>query len=890
MELLPLLFHRNTPALPGFVSSDTPAGIRDYVPSKIAINAAKSLSKSFVYKRRALKHYPIDAIYLMGSVGNIDYSNKSDIDIWLCYQSDIDLDLLDELQEKVDSVEKWAVSLRLDARFFLFDTAGFSQSKSIALSRELNSGVQHHLLLEDFYRTGLHLAGKIPAWWLVPPEQERDYDMYVAHLKDKRFVDEHEVIDFGSLNNVRPDEILNAGAWHLYKSISSPYQNMLKLLLIEAYAKELPYPMWLCLILKKAIFEGSVDVNQLDSYTLTLTKVEKFLGDTQDIDRLNLIRSIFFIKINTLLSENTRYTPRQFRRDVLRTAVERWGWSSRYVAELDNHAKWKYQRVSQELQLIGAELMRSYRFLSQFASGYGYSGQSENGVLKLVGRKLNACLERKPGKIDTVFTAKSFQLAEPALTLREIELADDEKGWGLYVGYLKDTAVQTLRLKKSRNILETLAWATLNGLYAKQTYLFYEADDNAIKLREVQAMSRDLNRFFFNNMVTEDSLDSFRGAAHNLCSVLFINIGIDPMNTGTDGSQIASNRSDALSYSSLRTNLVLKVDAVAISSWQEVLLQSYAGLHGLLDCLLELINHAPTGQKPPKVACFSYGSTRSRSIANRVNQLYKQLSSRFSIAFGSLRLRYVLRGAHKFYLVHNHNGSLSYLEVANETQLLLELSQSQAVYSRVKFDSEALDDSPLPLIFDHHRPGKIQIFFRKRRKKTDIYILDERGSLFNETRATINLKPLSEPFYYFLFSTVNRHMLSFSPSIEYFFVEKEPNEPFELKPINLDMKSEATALTVRVVGHGRNLDQTDYTIYCDAQEFSSMEYGQDLFQAVAHHIVGLRQSKNDYPVYITDIDVPHTILGVNAPSELQTIHFLKYKQKIESRLNEQVFA
>ncbi len=826
----------------------------------------------------------------MGSVGNIDYSNKSDIDIWLCYQSDIDLDFFDELQEKVDSVEKWAESLRLDACFFLFDTAGFHQLKSIALSRELNSGVQHHLLLEEFYRTGLHLAGKVPAWWLVPPEQEHDYETYVTHLKDKRFVDEHEVIDFGSLNNVQPDEFLNAGAWQLYKSISSPYQNLLKLLLIEAYAKELPHPVWLCLIVKKAIFEGSVDVNQLDSYMLTLAKVENFLGDSQDINRLNLIRSIFYIKINKLLSENTRYAPRQYRREMLRTMVTRWGWSGRYLAELDNHAKWKYQRVSQELQLIGKELVRSYQSLSQFASEYAHSGQSEKGLLKLVGRKLNASMERKPGKIDTIFTAKTFQLEEQALTLRPIDLADDEKGWGLYIGYLKATEIQPPLLTKSRNILEILAWATLNGLYKKQTHIFFEAEDDAVKLREVQAMLRDLSRFFLDRIVSEDSLDLYREPSYNLSSVLFVNVGVDPMDGGADGLQIASNRSDALSYSSLRTNLVLKVDSVVISSWQEVLLRSYTGLHGLLDCLVEFINHAPTAQKPPKVACFSYGSTRCSSIASRVNQLYKQLSSRFSIASGSLRLRYVLRGANRFYIVHNHNVSLSYLEVANKAQLLLELSQSQPVYSRIKFDSEALDDSPLPLIFDHHRPGKIQVFFRKRRKKTDIYILDERGSLFNETRATINLKPLAEPFFYFLFSTVNRHMLSFDPSIEYFFVEKEPNEPFELKSINLDLKPEADALTVRVVGHGHNLDQTDYTIYCDAQEFSSMEYGQGLFEEVAQHIVGLRHSMNNYPVYITDIDVPHTILGVSGPSELQTVHFLKYKQKIESRLNEYVIA
>lgn len=822
----------------------------------------------------------------MGSVGNIDYSNKSDLDIWLCYPDDTDMDLFDELQEKVTAVEKWAESLRIDARLFLINSSSFLQPQSATLSRENNGGVQYHLLLEEFYRTGLHIAGKVPVWWLVPPEQERHYDRYVAHLKEKRFVDEHEIIDFGSLNEVPPDEFVNAGAWQLYNALSSPYKTMLKLLLIEAYANEYPNPVWLCMILKQAVFEGSVDVNRLDSYTLTLNKVENTLDDDH---RLNLVRCSFYIKICKLLAENTQYAPRQYRRETLQTMVARWGWSSGTVAELDNHSKWKYQRVAKELEAIGKELTRSFDAFSQFAVQYSKFGQPENQMLTLVGRKLNASLERKPGKIDTLFSTNIFKLDEQALTFRSIDLADDDKGWGVYIGYQKPPEVHQLTpLKKSRNILELLAWAALNGLYEKHTHLFLESEDSAIKLREIQAMLTDLNRFFSNQTVHENSLDAYNEPAYSVCSVLFVNVGIDPMESGREGLQIASNRSDALSYSSLRTNLVLKVDSVVISSWQEVILQSYSGLLGLLDCLLELINHAAQAKTPPSVACFSYGSTRSRSIASRVSQLYKQLSSRFLIASGSLRLRYVLRGAHRFYIVHNHNGSLSYLDVSNKAHLLHELSQAQPVYSRVKFDSEALDASPLPLIFDHHRPGKIQVFFRKRRKKTDVYILDERGSLFNETRDTINLKPLAEPFYYFLYSTVNRHMLSFNPSIDYFFIEKEPSEPFKLTPINLELKSNADTLTVRVVGHGQNPSKTDYTIYCGEQEFSSIEYGQALFEEVAGHIIGLRNSMNDYPVYITDIDVPYTILGVNAPSELQTVHFLKYKQKIESRLNEYV--
>ena len=100
---------------------------------------------------------------------------------------------------------------------------------------------------------------------------------------------------------------------------------MLNLLLVEAYAAEFPDTDWLCLIMKKAIYEGSVDANELDSYILILHKIETFLSKPEDTQRLNLVRRCFYIKISELLFENTSYAPRQLRREVLRSMTQRWG-------------------------------------------------------------------------------------------------------------------------------------------------------------------------------------------------------------------------------------------------------------------------------------------------------------------------------------------------------------------------------------------------------------------------------------------------------------------------------------------------------------------------------------------------------------------------------------
>jgi len=64
-----------------------------------------------------------------------------------------------------------------------------------------------------------------------------------------------------------------------------------------------------------------------------------------------------------------------------------------------------------------------------------------------------------------------------------------------------------------------------------------------------------------------------------------------------------------------------------------------------------------------------------------------------------------------------------------------------------------------------------------------------------------------------------------------------------------------------------------------------MEEGGEVFRRAAGYILEQRHGGAQYPVYITDIDVPLAALGAESPSQLQAIHFLHYKDKIEARLN-----
>ena len=201
LQVLPLLFHVNHPMLPGYISHHTPAGVYQYTPNNDELRIAKILARSFQYNRDLTEKNPaIDALFVMGSIGTIAHSEASDLDIWICHSLTENHSGLVELERKSSFISQWAAQhIRLEVHFFLMHSSEFSNQRTQHLSTEASGSAQHYLLLDEFYRTVLWLAGKLPLWWFIPASQEHDYANYRQKLLGKRFLKEEDLIDFGSL-------------------------------------------------------------------------------------------------------------------------------------------------------------------------------------------------------------------------------------------------------------------------------------------------------------------------------------------------------------------------------------------------------------------------------------------------------------------------------------------------------------------------------------------------------------------------------------------------------------------------------------------------------------------------------------------------------------------
>lgn len=889
LQLLPLLFHQNHPLLPGYISSETPAGIPDYRPTHQAIQAAKQFSKGFIYKRRALLDYPIQSIFLMGSVSSIAFSKTSDMDIWLCHKTDLlELDIA-ELQEKATKIEDWAASFHLEVHFFLIDSEQFTQGQHVPMSVESSGNTQHYILLEEFYRTSIYIAGKIPAWWLVPPDQEYNYSSYIRHLVEHRFVSKNEIIDFGGLESIPAEEFITATLWHIYKSINSPHKSLLKLFLMESYASEYPKPQWLCFDLKHEIYQGTFNVDQLDPYLLIYSKVEKYLSEAQSIHRLNLARECFYLKIMGPSSKSLDYQSRLFRENYMQNISDQWCWPEILLLSLHKHKFWDIKKATHEHSVIRSELKHCLRMIMALAGEYAHHSYRDNHDLKLISRKLHVFLEKKPGKIEIITTRSNVNIKENELSIIESNQRNSSSPWTLYSGkFDHHKAAKNALIKQEHSLLGLLGWLIINGLYQKQLLLHFESSSLDITDVDIHKILAQLAEFLSQNLKTDSSLVSIYSKPNKLLSsLIFINLGLTQPDERTDGMMIMSERSDPLSYGLNQQCFIQKVDHISVSSWGEVITSHYIGLDAFFSCLTQIFNDSqqPVNAENLKIACYT--PVRAKSISLRVQSIFNNLIDFFSDQSNQQNTRYLLPGGQAYYIFQNKNKRLHYWSLDSTEQLTQELATAQDTFSAVHFDPVILENTIIPYLYCLNLKQIIQIFYICENDSTNIYIIDENGALFFQEHNFSNYQHVLNNYSSFLESILNQPFYNNDVQIKHYKIQRDKQGIFSSHSIKNvpSISYDDLALRVVIVDALPNSSDVAYYVYCNEQEFSSEIYGKNLFKEISKYFLQCRQNTDDYSIHISDLDAPYSYFDVENESQLQTIHFLKMKQKIENKIN-----
>ncbi|MEZ8733253.1 class I adenylate cyclase [Vibrio splendidus] len=729
-NLIPALLHFNHPMMPGYYDQQVPFGIRSFTPNEFQKQFVSDTELTLGGKLTEAAEPAILGLYTMGSTSSIGQSTSSDLDIWVCVSPDMDGASRDSLTNKCLLITDWAETLGVEANFFLMDEQRFRSNHSEEMTGDNCGSSQHLLLLDEFYRSAVRLAGQRLLWQIIPPEMEECYDEYVQGLCQDGYLDCSQWIDFGKLNRIPAEEYFGSNLWQLYKSIDSPYKSVLKAILLEAYSWEYPNTQLLSIDTKRRFFADEPDLYGMDSYYLMLEKVTRYLERINDYTRLDLVRRCFYLKTHEKLSRDAGIGSVAWRREALTEMTKSWNWGHETIAELDNRRNWKVEQVKVVHHALLDALMLSYRNLIQFARRNDITSAISPQDISILARKLYAAFEVLPGKVTLLNPQISPDLHEPDLSFIEVRQGQSNKaGWYLYKQPLvAHRILGQPSLEHHEYLSKLVAWSFFNGLITESTRLHSVVRDAQIDIDKFYQMVSDL-RNTFSLRKRRPSMQALASPCEISQLAMFINFESDPTSELSGRAlKVDLKNADIFSFGEEGKSLVGSVDLVYRNSWHEVRTLHFQGDTAMLDALKTVLGKMHQDALPPEsVDVFCYSKNLRGVMRNMVYQLLAEcIDLRLKPIEPEKRRRFkAIRLANKMFGLFFERRGVSVQMLENSVDFYRSISTNKLKGSPLlMLDKE--QEYQLPDVVDGFASeGLIQFFFEDTDKGFNIYVLDE---------------------------------------------------------------------------------------------------------------------------------------------------------------------
>lgn len=727
-SLLPILLHYNHPLMPGYLEGNVPRGVCLYTPDETQRDYLRGLELQYGLQlpETPSGELPLTGLYSMGSTSSVGQSCSSDLDIWVCHQSWLDNEERQLLQRKCRLLETWTASLGVEVSFFLIDENRFRLNASGSLGGEDCGSTQHILLLDEFYRTAVRMAGKRILWNMVPCNEEEHYDEYVMTLYAQGVLTPNEWLDLGGLSSLSAEEYFGASLWQLYKSIDSPYKAVMKTLLLEAYSWEYPHTRLLAKDIKQRLHDGEIVSFGLDPYCMMLERVTDYLTELNDITRLDLVRRCFYLKVCEKLSRERACAG--WRREILGQLVKSWGWDNERLLMLDNRANWKIAQVREAHNELLDAMMQSYRNLIRFARRNNLSVSASPQDIGVLTRKLYAAFEALPGKVTLVNPQISPDLSEPNLTFIYVPHGrTNRSGWYLYNRAPNmDSIVSHQPLEYNRYLNKLIAWAYFNGLLTSRTQLFIKGN-KIIDLPKLQEMVSDVSNSFPLRLPAPTPK-----ALYSPCEIrhlaIIVNLEYDPTAAFHDKVvHIDFRKLDVFSFGEEQQCLIGSIDLLYRNSWNEVRTLHFNGEQAMIEALKTILGKMHQDASPPdSVEVFCYSQHLRGLIRTRVQQLVSEcIEFRLSSTRQEPGRFKALRVAGQTWGLFFERVNVSVQKLENAVEFYGAISHNKLHGLSVQMETNQVT---LPPVVDGYASeGIIQFFFEDTQEEQgfNIYILDE---------------------------------------------------------------------------------------------------------------------------------------------------------------------
>ncbi|WP_462269268.1 class I adenylate cyclase [Desulfobacter sp.] len=511
-QLLPLLIHENI-AMPetAKILSSTPCGVADYLPSRETERIGRHYLGSADVIVRRHSNPSILAVYSMGSIGSVAQTAESDIDYWVCIdEKRLGRQATDLLRQKLDVLESMALErFKIQVTFFLVDIYKARDNDFGGSSQESSGSAQALLLKEEFYRTMIHVAGRLPLWTALPTSISIHYYNPI-HDCINRLPGTKRYIDLGDIHAVPRNEYFGASIWQMFKWLKSPFKSVIKMALLEKYINTYDREPMLCNEYKNEWMNSGTHLKpgQNDSYIILLNTMIQFYMKSEDRRSIKLLLTCFFLKLGITKQSELDLSVFGLRRILLERCLREWGWTQEKVFEIGRFRSWPYAAIHRLSLTIEQYMMTRYSDLkSRFRDGSGAAiSEQDRRVLE---RKVDIQFQDKPGKIKKLLLISSGDRHFSRLYLRYLAASGKRYGqWQLIHKPSIQAQMDEESILTANSVEEIGAWLIHNHLYTDHTFLGMMPNSTEVSHDSIEKLYKKMHDFFTPELAKPVSFDA----------------------------------------------------------------------------------------------------------------------------------------------------------------------------------------------------------------------------------------------------------------------------------------------------------------------------------------------------------------------------------------------
>ncbi len=469
-QLIPFLLHVNAPRFAGYVASPANGfGIYRFHESGFY----KHAQGKFNVTEKDLKPYlatnpVIDGLYLMGSSGTLAQSNYSDFDFWVVVDTQRAGDAgIERLNKKLRSIEKWAEEkFDQEVTFFVLGTDDVKNNRFPSIDDESSGSAQKSLLKEEFYRTFVMIAGKIP-FWAISPAGLGDKEYYewlelARNIDNINFYPE-DYIDLGNLSSIKEEECLGAILWQFYKSSKDPAKSFIKSCLVIYYLFSGEDALLLCDLIKKRREDGVFEPVKTDPYAVVFEKAMEILTDMNDHDGEMLLRDCIYFRVcgNHLLPKAVLEGPKK---ELIDRYMNEWDWDEGKRDSIINYASSPESKKVAFDERVFKKLSFLYELALRDTGGDDHSFDMNEEDANVLKNRIAAIYQKKYQKLPRCSTYFKSSNVRKAITVACDVNQHGFQTWTAYDTSRSHNYSSFNQLFTGPELLRVVGWLVANGL------------------------------------------------------------------------------------------------------------------------------------------------------------------------------------------------------------------------------------------------------------------------------------------------------------------------------------------------------------------------------------------------------------------------------------------